>query len=162
MQLLIAISLFFSFMHPVHVSFTNIEYVEEAQEIQIASRVFWDDVETSINQQFDVQLNLGTEAQHPEYEEFIRLWFANNLRITIDGKTISPEKLRLKDIDMGAVDMLVNLSFDSEKPRSMQVENLLLCDLFADQSNLVILTMNEKQESFSLTAENNVITLEIE
>ncbi len=162
MQLLIAISLFFSFMHPVHVSFTNIEYMEESQEIQIASRVFWDDVETSINQQFDVKLNLGSEAQHPEYEEFIRLWFANNLRITIDGKIIPPENVKLEHIDMGAVDMLVNLSFDSEKPASMKVENQLLCDLFADQSNLVILAINEKQESFSLTAENNVITLEIE
>jgi len=152
----------FASLHPVHVSFTNVEYNEETQEVLIASRIFWDDMELSIKEQFDVDLNIGSQTQHPEMEHYIEIWFVQNFKININGKAVAPETIHLDNTERGEMAIRVFLSFKTEKPKSISIENQILTDLFADQSNLVILTFSEQQQSFNLTSENNVITLEIE
>ena len=162
MHFLIIISLMFASLHPVHVSFSNVEYNEENQEILIASRIFWDDMELSIKEQLDVDLNIGSENQHPDTEKFIETWFINNFSININGETVPPNDIQLTKTERGEMAMRVFLSVKTENPSSIRIENNILTDLFADQSNLVILNISGEQQSFSLTGENNVITLEVE
>ncbi|MEA1875047.1 MAG: DUF6702 family protein [Bacteroidota bacterium] len=162
MSFLIFISLLFSSLHPVHVSFTNVEYDADNQEILIASRIFFDDMELSIKEQFNVDLNIGSENQHPETEQYIETWFIHNFKISINEKTIPPNNIQLVKTERGEIAMRVFFSIITKQPSSIRIENNILTDLYADQSNLVILNISGKQQSFSLTGENNVITLEVE
>ncbi len=162
MHFLIITSLFFASLHPVHVSFTNVEYDEENQEILIASRIFWDDMQSSVKEQLEVDLNIGSETQHPEMEQYIEAWFVQNFKISINGKAVPPDEIQLDKTERSEIAIRVFLSLKTEKPESLKIENRILTDLYADQSNLLILNISGEQQSFSLTGENNVITLEVE
>ncbi|MDA3912431.1 MAG: hypothetical protein PF448_13845 [Bacteroidales bacterium] len=162
MHFLIIISLLFASLHPVHVSFTNVEYNEDKQELLIASRIFWNDMELSVKEQLEVDLGLGSETQHPDTEQYIEAWFVQNFKISINGKAISPDEIQLDKTERSEMAMRVFLSLKTEKPESLKIENQILTELFADQSNLLIINISGEQQSFSLTGENNVITLEVE
>ena len=152
----------FASLHPVHVSFTNVEYNEETQEVLIASRIFWDDMELSIKEQLNVDLHIGSENQHPDTEKYIETWFVNNFSINVNGVRVPPIDIQLDKTERGEMAMRVFLSVKTKKLSSIRIENNILTDLFADQSNLVIINISGEQQSFSLTGENNVITLEVE
>ena len=162
MQFLLLISFTLMSFHPVHVAFTNVEYDNDKQEILIASRIFYDDMELAVEQLFDADLQLGTDNEHPESDKFISLWYASVFEISINGEKIPPENIEFIRRETDDLAMRLFFRIKSEFPKQISIKNLILTDLYADQANLMILKVGNLEESFSLTEDNNVVTLEVE
>jgi hypothetical protein len=151
-----------SCFHPVHLSFTNVEYIADKQEIQLTSRIFWDDMEAEIEAQNQVELNIGTPNEHPNLNQYIQTWYSKSLLIEINGKPIAEDKYILTLTEIDDISMRMVFTIQSESPKQIQIKNKILTALYADQSNLLIIKIKQIEESFSLSADNNVVTLEIE
>lgn len=162
MQFILAILLSCSFMHPVHVSFTNLEYTETDKQLILSSRIFIDDLEKSVISMFNVDLNLGETNQHPQAEKFLTLWYASQFDIEINNKHFNPSDYKLTQHQFDKPAIVLTFTLNSDAPKSINIRNKILIDTYADQSNLMIVTLGNNQQSFNLTDADNMITLEIE
>lgn len=162
MQLFLLISLALSAFHPVHVAFTNVEYNDKTNQIEIVSRIFYDDMELAVENIFDVDLQLGTDNEHPEADKYIALWYITVFDISIDGQKVPPENIRFIKRETDDLAMRLYFNIDNKYPQTLEISNRILTDLYADQANLMILKFRSVEESFSLSEANNVVTLEVE
>ncbi len=75
MQFLFAILLSLASLHPVHFSFTNVEYNEKDKAIEVISRISYKDINSKIERQHNIDLKLGTANEYYEADEYITQWF---------------------------------------------------------------------------------------
>lgn len=137
--------------HPVHVTFTSIDYVPELNSFKVFIRMYFDDF------QRDCKLN-GVEIQDSNFS-------ADNsmAKIAIEkyiGKAIminaNEKQLSGKLLDMNLADNEISMNVEYKTGRNikkMSVKNLILTGLYTDQSNMVILKMNDFEEGFKLTSD---------
>ena len=71
---------------------TNIEYIEEKLACEISFKIYTDDFENIINQNYGVNLNLGKENELPEYSEYVDKYINKNFKLTTNKK--NPEQER--------------------------------------------------------------------
>lgn len=137
--------------HPVHVTFTSIDYVPELNSFKVFIRMYFDDF------QRDCKLN-GVEIQDSNFS-------ADNsmVKIAIEkyiGKAMiinaNEKQLSGKLLDMNLADNEISMNMEYKTGRNikkMSVTNLILTGLYTDQSNMVILKMNDFEEGFKLTSD---------
>ena len=52
----IVTTIFFSYLHPFHVSVCDVDFKEESKSIQVSQRIFLDDLEKALNEKYDINL----------------------------------------------------------------------------------------------------------
>ena len=147
-------TLFFSiwFMfHPVHVTFTSIDYVPEINSLKVFIRMYFDDF------QRDCKLN-GVEIQEsnfssytPDAKDDIEKYLHEVMMISVNEKQLSG---KLQDVNLADNEISMNLQYsDANKLKVLKVKNLILTGLYTDQSNMIILKINDFEEGFKLTSD---------
>ena len=134
--------------HPVHFSVVNMEYNNKTQEFDISFKLFFDDFEKIINHNYNVVLNLGKENQLPDCNKYIDRYIKKNFIILFDkknaGKKMQQERFEIKQ-DEKSIWIYYHLKF--KKPRKVIIRNTLMNDLYSDQKNLFIFTIDKFQEA---------------
>ena len=76
-------------LHPLHVSVTEIEYSEKNKSLQIISRIFIDDLETSIRSKIkDENLDLLEPGTGRTTDQLVSSYLNDHLKIRLDGKPV--------------------------------------------------------------------------
>ena len=69
---------------------------------------------------------------------------------------------KLQDMQMTDNEISMNLEFDSgEKPNTITVKNLIMTGLYTDQSNMIIVKINDFEEGVKLTSDITEKTFKI-
>ena len=150
--LLILFSIFnFNFSekyHPVHFSVINMEYSIREEAFDISIKLFTDDFEKIINKNDNVVLNLGKENQLKDCNKFIDKYIKKNFVIVFDKKAVS-KKSELQKFTVNENDKAIWIYYTlkSKKPRNVLIRNTLMNDLYNDQKNLFIFTVEDFQEA---------------
>ena len=152
--------LFFAcYPHPLHVSVTNIEYNQEKKTFALAFKIFTDDFETIIFNKYGVELKLGKEDELQDYEKYINQYVFEHFCIEINEKN---KKLRFKHKKMNDIAVWLYYDFkNKENIKFVAITNSLLCDLYKDQTNLVIFNYFDIQKGFSFDYNYNSDTFNI-
>lgn len=149
----------FSFLglHPVHLSVTNIEYVENQKKFEISIRVFINDFEKIVDYQNNIKLNLGTSKELPKANYYIDKYIFKHLKIKINGSYIPESKFLLKKKEKKDVTLWLYYEVKNNKKNISEIEvfNNLMTDLYRDQKNMVILTIFGKQYAFTYNFKKN-------
>jgi len=163
MSLLAAHIIVFCLMlpHPLHLSVTNIEYDSENNTFKISSKIFMDDFEKIIENKYGVALNLGKENELPEAENYFNKYIFESFNIIINNKDRT-DKLTFKGkkTDDQAIWLYYEYP-DIKKIRSLKVYNAILCDLYMDQTNLVIFSYNDIQKGIRLKHDNRIASIDL-
>lgn len=121
-------------LHPFHVSVTDIVFDERSGAIQISSRIFTDDLENALrlmsgNPTFDI-------LENPKVtDDLIGQYFAKTLKLTLDDKT---QKVVYLGSEVEADAHWCYLEVTGIKPPAkVALEFDLLHELFDDQRNMV-------------------------
>ena len=128
-------------MHPVHVSVTNMEF--EQGLIKVTINTFVDDWEVAYFHYFGKQVSL----KDPVYLE--GEWFADYLqksfRLSLDhGDTFLA--LETDTITFNDLSMTISMHVEQkEKVKTLYIYNSILTDIFADQNNLFIFSLENRQ-----------------
>ncbi len=171
---------FANYPHPLHVSVTNIEYNQEKKTFDVAFKIFTDDFETIIFNKYGVELKLGKEDELQDYEKYINQYVFEHFCIEINEKN---KKLRFKHKKMNDIDVWLYYEFSAkghrrskalatesgsasggknkENIKFVAITNSLMCDLYKDQTNLVIFNYFDIQKGFSFDYNNNNVIFEI-
>ncbi len=135
-------------LHPVHFSVINMEFNEEQQEFDISFKLFVNDFEKIVDKNYNVVLNFGKNNQLKNCDKYIDRYIKKNLIIVFDkksvGRKMQQEKFTVKSEERS---IWIYYKLSIKKPHKVLIRNTLLNDLYNDQKNLFIFTVDKFQEA---------------
>lgn len=146
-------------MHPVHVTITSIDFVPDPGGFNVFVRMYFDDFLTDSrlngNVVDSVDFYAGTSASMDAMEKYL----SKMLVIKVNEKPLSG---KLRDMKVADNEISMNLEYKGGKnPNTIIVRNLILTDLYADQSNMIIVKVNDFEEGVKLTSDITEQTFKI-
>ncbi|MFZ2905273.1 MAG: DUF6702 family protein [Cyclobacteriaceae bacterium] len=153
MNLLLPYVLVLFVTHPVHVSVTEIEFDQKERELEIVTRIFWDDLERAIrDERKQPDLNLLKPTGTVTSDHMISNYLMSRLRISLNGKQQQVKYLGY-EVEGEAIVAYVQV-MNVKRFSGIEVFNTVLTELYEDQSNLVHVTVGEEVKSLRLMRDN--------
>ena len=149
------ISLIYSllfFLHPIHLSVTEITYSEKDKAIQIMSRIFIDDLELSIQKQLkQPTLDILDPKNGLTLDQMASGYLKEHLKVKLDGK---PQTIKLLGHEIEDVAIVFYIEIENVKRiKSFEVLNDVIMETHSDQSNIVHITYKSPVKSVRLLRE---------
>lgn len=138
--------------HPVHVSFTNVEYDVKSKTFKILFKIFVDDFDKVLEQKYHVRLDLQLGKKKNGYQEYITKYINEHFKVFVDNKEITRNKLKFSHSELRekAIWLYYNCKY-SGKSAKFEIWNSLMTDLYRDQTNLLIFTYFDNQSAIRFT-----------
>ncbi|MCB0487712.1 MAG: hypothetical protein KDC99_04505 [Cyclobacteriaceae bacterium] len=126
-------------LHPLHVSVTEIEYNEKVNALQIISRIFIDDLETSIRAKVQKpELDLMNPKDGLTTKGLVNDYLKDHLKVRLDGKLQSISLLGFEEENFA---LICYIEIENVKDfKTIDVTNTVITETYDDQSNLVHVT----------------------
>lgn len=137
------------YLHPLHVSVTEIEYNEKNKSLQIISRIFIDDLELSIRSKLrNESLDLLEPKNGVTTDQLVSAYLKDHLKVRLDGK---PAKINYLAHEVEDLALICYLEIESvKKIKTIEVTNDMIQEIHEDQSNLVHVTYKGPVKSLRL------------
>ena len=74
--------------HKYYLSLTQIEYNQDAKSLEIIINVFMDDIETALNQDYNLDLQLNTKKELKESDTYFANYLKEKLQFSINNKSL--------------------------------------------------------------------------
>lgn len=139
--------------HKYYLSLTQIEFNKEAQSVQIITNVFMDDIELAINKDFEIDLQLTTDKEPKNVDEYFKKYIINHLKIKVDNIDKIFNFIG-KEYDGDIVYFYLEIE-NIKEVSTLEITNTILVKHFPDQQNLIKAKANGKNTSKMLTKKND-------
>jgi hypothetical protein len=154
--------LFFSLWiaaHPVHVSLMSIDYVQERNIFNVFLKVYFDDLLVDSGIEPNDQKKLVFSGNDEFTRKVISDYLKDRILIIVNKRQIN---VQLVNMDLSDNELRMNLVFGSAgKVNSITVKNLIMTSLYSDQSNMIIVKVNDFEEGVRLTSQETEKRFEI-
>ncbi|MCF7560546.1 peptidase E [Sabulilitoribacter multivorans] len=147
----------FTSIHKYYVSVTQINYVQEKESLQIISRIFIDDFENLLQEQYDANIILTGNDEPDIANTYIETYLKEKITIKINNHNANVKFIG-KEYD-GDI-MRCYLEVEGVKNiNSFEISNQVLFDMFEDQQNIIKTKINSKQKSIILNSKSKNMVL---
>lgn len=134
--------------HDYHASITDVAYNPRTQSLEVAVKVFMDDLEDALSRQ--AKSNITYSSSSVAVKEQLADYLKSTLSFELEkGK---PLKARLvgSEEDADVVWLYVEVPVQQAALTQLYIKNAILTDMFTDQMNIVNVNYNGKTESVLL------------
>lgn len=140
----------FSWLHPFHISVTEINYNEKEKSLQITSRAFIDDLELAIRaQRKETELDILEPKNGVTTKQLVQNYLSAHFKIKIDGK---PAKMNYLGFEKEDASLVSYIEIENvKKIKTIEVLSDVIMEIHDDQSNLVHVTYRSPVQSVRLT-----------
>jgi hypothetical protein len=148
-------------LHPMHVSVTEIEMNDKAKRLEIMMRVFIDDLEVTLRRNFKQPELDVLEPKGQSLDDMMKSYLKARFQVTLDGK---PQIVSYIGHERDHEAFVFYIEVEKVKKwKSIQVQNSIITEIYDDQSNLVHVTVAETVRSLRLTRAKpaDMITFEL-
>jgi hypothetical protein len=137
--------------HPVHVSLLSIDYVPEMVSFDVFIKVFYDDflLDTRLNSNDIHKLNFS--GGDTNTEDIIGKYINEKVFLFINEKQLTGKLVNM-NLSEGELDIRLMFSY-AKRVKTLKVKNLIMTSLYNDQSNMIIVRVNDFEEGVKLTSE---------
>lgn len=151
--LVILISILSEFVHPLHVSVTEIEMDEKDRALEITMRVFIDDVEQTLRKkQNQPSLDVLNIKNGLTLDQMMSMYLQDHFKVSLDNK---PQKIKYLGHEVeDETFIFYNEVSAVKKWKAIQIQNDIIMETHNDQSNLVHVKVKDNIKSMRLTNEN--------
>ena len=136
--------------HRFYVSIYQIDFVPQKKRIEITTRIFMDDLNDAVTKAYRKNTNIGTEKQTPEDVVLLKKYFAENFKISVNGKPKAYNYLS-SEVETNVVICYLSIK-DVSKVTSLGVENSILVDVHSEQQNIIQFNNNGKKQNLLLSS----------
>jgi hypothetical protein len=152
--------LFWLFFHPVHVSLTSIDYVRETGDFKGFVRIYLDDFLLDCEQHgYEIDQD-QLIAEEPSSQAMLGKYLNEKLVVKVNRKIV---KGNLKNVKIADNEIDVELLYENRQtPRTITITSTIMTDLYSDQSNMIIVKVNDFEEGVKLTPELTEQTFKID
>ena len=152
--LLLFIIPFLSFStHKYYLSLTQINYKEKSKSVQIIINVFIDDIETALNKDYNIDLQLATKKELNDNDTYFKKYLNDKLLFKIDENAKYFTYIG-KEYDGDLVYFYLEIE-DIKQLKTIDITNNILTTHFPKQQNLTKCKLGSKNKSFLLTKKEN-------
>lgn len=145
---------FLSFsVHKYYISLTEIAYKEETKSIQMITNVFIDDIETAINKDYNVNLQLTTKDELKKTDSLFFNYLKKHFKVKINDKNVVYNFIG-KEYDGDIVYFYLEIT-NVLNPKFIEIENDLLIKYFPEQQNLIKASIKKERKSLFLDKKNH-------
>ena len=138
-----------AWLHPVHVSVTNLDLDPVRGKVELSVKIFADDFQDLILHKYGVQLNIIEEEDPGDKIAAVNEYMQEALQLVFNGN----ETADLQFVDAKLNEEAIWLFYKYEhqnKIRKVDIVNRVMLEKFRDQTNLMIVTYNNKQNGYRL------------
>lgn len=132
-------------VHEFHLSLMEINHNAESKSLEISIKLFTDDLMVALQQTGAPKMEIGTEEEPPEANEYIESYLKRHFQLMVNGKPVQVTYLG-KEAELDATWCFVEVK-DVKKVQLLEVENNLLLEAFDDQTNMVNSNVNGRKKS---------------
>ncbi len=140
-------------MHPGHVTMTSIDYIQGTDSLKVFCRMEFDDFLKDL-QTIDDDRNLyRLFSKQPFPSDLINQYFNSKVFIYANNKLLIGKLLSANITD---TEINLNLIYrSSKKPKRITVRNMILTGWYSDQTNLMIIRINNFEKGIKLSPRHN-------
>jgi len=138
--------------HKFYVSITTIEYAPKEQSLQLISKIFLDDIEDALEERYGRKFYFNSKKETAADAEVLKDYVLQKLRINVNGAPAKFDYLGT-DYDIDVVKIFIEIP-KVKSFKSIEVENLILLDMFDEQQNIIHVKKNKDRRSLILEKEN--------
>ncbi len=142
------VPLFAFSIHKYYLSLCEIEYVKEKKSIQIIIGFFIDDIEFTLNRDYNTILKIATKEEFESIDESFETYLNEHLEFTINNKLV-PYQYIGKEYDDDIVRFYLEIT-DVQTLKTLEITNTCLIRDFEDQQNIIKISANKKHKTFYL------------
>lgn len=139
--------------HKYYIALTEIEYKEETHSVQMIMNVFMDDIETAINQDYNVDLQLSTKKELKNSDEYFFKYLKEHFKVLINNKNFDYNFIG-KEYDGNIVYFYLEIE-NVLSVESIEIQNDVLIKYFPEQQNLIKASIKKERKSLFLTKKND-------
>lgn len=152
MLVLSAISLWLTAfaVHPYYMSVTDIEYRPAQKEIQIACKIFTDDLEDALKAETKKPVSLTDGKDKAAKQELLRSYLQTHFKLMVDGKPVAYDLIGFENEQEATWNYLLVKNVSGFK--AVTVYNDLLFQLRTGQINIIHFKHKGETKSYRLTA----------
>jgi hypothetical protein len=136
--------------HPYYVSVTELEYRPAQKEIQIACKIFTDDLEDALKAETKKQISISDDKDKAAKQQLIFKYLQAHLKIMVDGKAVAYEMIGYELEQEAAWNYLLVKNVAPFK--KVTVTNDVLYSLRDGQVNILHFKNNGERKSYRLNA----------
>jgi hypothetical protein len=140
------------FLHPLHISVTEITLDEKEKEFEIMLRIFTDDLESAIrNAKKDTDLNL-LNPSNTTTDKLVWEYLQPRFKLIADGK-IQTVKYLGHETDEDVLIFYIQVQ-PVKKFTTIEITNSIITEFYDDQANLINMTVKDETKSLKLMRDN--------
>ncbi len=139
--------------HKYYISLTKIDYIEDKKEVQITMRFFIDDIENTLQNRFNITLELATKQENKKANFYLEKYITQKFKVNINDEDKVYRYLG-KEYDNDVVFFYLEIP-DIENINKIVVQNSMLFEEFEEQENYVKLNINNTKKTFILIKAND-------
>ncbi|HLO60075.1 MAG TPA: DUF6702 family protein [Bacteroidales bacterium] len=141
-------------MHPLHVAYTNIEINEQQKSISVTHKMYTNDFTLLFFHLFEKNIIPVDSADfRPSEIDLINHYMKYRFFLVADNDTLKLD-YKGKQLDDEYIWLTFSGKFDTVPQANLEINDMLLLDLFMDQTNLVIVNNGPVEKGFSFNWDN--------
>ena len=134
--------------HEFHMSKCQIEFNLKENALQISMHIFIDDLEDALRNQGSGKLFIGTEKETDNADDYLYAYLKNHFQLEVNDQTTEFDFIgKETSEDLQAIWCYLEIT-KIENVNSIVVENNILMEMFADQKNIIHITMPNKKQGY--------------
>ncbi|PCI31512.1 MAG: peptidase E [Flavobacteriaceae bacterium] len=150
---LVILPLFAFGIHKYYISLTQVEYVKENASLQIISRYFIDDLEHTLEKEYQQDFELNTKQEIDSVDSYYQEYLSQHLIFTINDSIYTFNYIG-KEYDADIVYLYLEIP-NIKRLESLEIKNTSLFKYFPEQQNITKLKINNKHTTFYLSKQKD-------
>jgi hypothetical protein len=143
--------------HPMHIAVSELNYNTQQRTLEVSHKIFYDDLESTINKRYNVKLNLNTPQELPNADDYIHKYISTSFIVRQQGKVL-PMTYVGREYEQDAVWVYYEIT-NAPITANLLITNQLLMESFDDQSNLLHFQKQDYKKSLRFTLQDRVLEL---
>lgn len=143
------------FFHPYYMSVTELEYKPAEKELQVACKIFTDDLEETLKREFNKKVDIVNAAQKKENEQLLQRYLQKHFKLQLDNKAVALEFFGFEE--EGEAIWIYLLAKNTAAFKSATVFSDVLYSYREDQLNIIHFKNKGERKSFRLNYPNNQV-----
>jgi hypothetical protein len=135
--------------HPLYVSVTEMNYNAADKDLEISCKIFTDDLEKTLANNYKAKVDLTTPADKNEANRLVKEYVKNHLLLKVDNKAVTLEFVGFEK-ENDAVWSYFEVKNITAAPKKIDITNSILYEAYDKQINLMHVTVGGNRKSYRL------------
>jgi hypothetical protein len=130
-----ALTTWMMLVHPFFISLTEMRYNPQSKKMEIAQKIFWDDLEVALGSEFKEKVDFLKPKDKAKLENQLKTYLLKHNQVWVNGKSVTMTYLGY-EVEEDAAWFYLESSA-TEMPKSVEVQSTVLLKDFDGQQNIV-------------------------